>query len=208
LDSHLKVIGELTYDYSVVKPFRGVQLEIGGRIETYWKSTNTVLPSSTTAHSDRATPEPASSSITRAILGGSGGDIVSATVASGTGMSTSSVSSSSSSGLASFITASSLSGDYVRVVVQLTKDNVPVVYANWVIKYEGLSLAVSDLTFAQFCQLGKKLLQQQQQHGDSNTINESIAGNSMIIENLVQHQSFLSLEQVLKVRKYRTGESI
>lgn len=202
LDSHLKVIGELTYDYSVVKPFRGVQLEIGGRIETYWKSTNTVLPSSTTAHSDRATPEPASSSITRAILGGGGGDMMSTTVASGTGMSTSSVSSSSSSGLASFITASSLSGDYVRVVVQLTKDNVPVVYANWVIEYEGLSLAVSDLTYAQFCQLGDKLLQQQQQRGDSNTVNESIAGNSMIIENLVQHQSFLSLEQVLKVTKY------
>ncbi|KAI8342970.1 hypothetical protein BC941DRAFT_410086 [Chlamydoabsidia padenii] len=179
LDSHLKVIGELTYDYSVVKPFRGVQLEIGGRIETYWKSTNTVLPPSSSGH---ATPEPVSSTITNTMVTTTGGgDLVS----------TSGVSSSSSSGLASFITASSLSGDYVRVVVQLTKDNIPVVYANWMIEYEGLSLAVSDLTFAQFCQIGNKLLQQ----GDPNN---SIAGNSMIIENLVGHPSFLSLEQVLK----------
>ncbi|CAG8751758.1 18159_t:CDS:2, partial [Racocetra fulgida] len=46
-DTHLKVVGELSFEFAVVKPFQGVQLEIGGQVETYWKSTNTVsLPGS------------------------------------------------------------------------------------------------------------------------------------------------------------------
>jgi CDK inhibitor PHO81 len=39
LDSRLKVIGDISFEFSVIKPFQGVQLEIGGKIETYWKST-------------------------------------------------------------------------------------------------------------------------------------------------------------------------
>jgi len=38
-DSRLKVIGEISFEFSIIKPFQGVQLEIGGKIETYWKST-------------------------------------------------------------------------------------------------------------------------------------------------------------------------
>ncbi|CAJ0839934.1 7032_t:CDS:2 [Entrophospora sp. SA101] len=41
-DTHLKVVGELSFEFAVVKPFSGVQLEIGGHVETYWKSTNTI----------------------------------------------------------------------------------------------------------------------------------------------------------------------
>ena len=38
-DSRLKVIGEISFGFSIIKPFQGVQLEIGGKVETYWKST-------------------------------------------------------------------------------------------------------------------------------------------------------------------------
>ncbi|KAI9014359.1 hypothetical protein CLU79DRAFT_767245 [Phycomyces nitens] len=175
LDSHLKVIGELSYDFSVVKPFRGVQLEIGGRIETYWKSTNTVIPSSsaTTATtissaaavlSPHPTPDP---------------------VMSGTGS------------LPSFITASSLSGDHVRVVVQLTKDLVPVVFANWLVPYQGLDLATSDLNFEQFCSLGEKILKDQDRTAGTEGVCD-ITGNSRLIQGLGENRAFLSLKQVLE----------
>lgn len=197
LDSHLKVIGELNYDYSVVKPFRGVQLEIGGRIETYWKSTNTVLPSSTTP-SRLSTPEPVPSTLPTDASAIATTAAVALLLSTGDLASTSGVTalSSSSSGITSFITASSLSGDYVRAVVQLTKDLVPVVYANWLIEYNELLLAVSDLTFHQFCQFGTQL---HQNHNCSKNDICSATGNSMVIENLMGHSYFVSLEQVLKV---------
>ncbi|KAI9341860.1 hypothetical protein BD770DRAFT_351886 [Pilaira anomala] len=187
LDGHLKVIGELSYDYSVINPFRGVQLEIGGRIETYWKSTNTVLPSA--ANSPRVDTEstPTLAPInTSSATSSSTGTVVAA-------------SSSLSSNVPSFITASSLSGDYVRVVIQLTKDLVPVVFANWMVPYEGLDLAVSDLTLDQFIRIGANILQHNQHINCDNTDGVCpITGNSLIIQKLNNFQSFLSLEQVLE----------
>jgi len=44
-DSRLKVIGEIAFEFSIIKPFQGVQLEIGGKVETYWKSTRPLQPS-------------------------------------------------------------------------------------------------------------------------------------------------------------------
>ncbi|KAI8148297.1 hypothetical protein BJV82DRAFT_591579 [Fennellomyces sp. T-0311] len=175
LDSHLKVVGELTYDYSVVKPFRGVQLEIGGRIETYWKSTNTVMPSSASsvASAPRLTPEPPAPAETP----------------------TNNVSNNSSSTtLPSFITASSLAGDYVRVVVQLTKDHVPVVFAKWLVPFEGLDLVVSDLTFDQYCQVGRKVMAA----SPSDQQICPVTGNSIMLQRLSPEPGFLSLEQVLR----------
>ncbi len=37
-DVYLKVVGEVSFELDFVKPFDSVQLEIGGRVETYWKS--------------------------------------------------------------------------------------------------------------------------------------------------------------------------
>ncbi|OAD01793.1 hypothetical protein MUCCIDRAFT_144012, partial [Mucor lusitanicus CBS 277.49] len=161
LDGHLKVIGELSYDYSVINPFRGVQLEIGGRIETYWKSTNTP----TNANAAAATT----------------------------------TTSSLSSTVPSFITASSLSGDYVQVVIQLTKDLVPVVFSNWLVPFQGLDLAVSDLTLKQFLRIGETILKDNQPHSPNSTEDICpITGNSFIIQRLNNYKSFLSLEQVLE----------
>ncbi|KAI7905699.1 uncharacterized protein BX663DRAFT_500605 [Cokeromyces recurvatus] len=187
LDGHLKVIGELSYDYSVISPFRGVQLEIGGRIETYWKSTNTVLP----LPSSQMNEDPILHTTTFYST------ITPSTTSSVNGSSNTSFSLSST--VPSFITASSLSGDYVRVVIQLTKDLVPVVFANWMISYQGLDLAVSDLTLHQFLRMGEAILNDKRPHSQSN-LNDTcpITGNSFIIQKLNDYKSFLSLEQVLK----------
>lgn len=182
LDSHLKVVGELSYDYSVVKPFCGVQLEIGGRIETYWKSTNTIMPSASSTTQQRLTPEPALTHQGSTPPISAAGSVAPSSVT-----------------LPSFITASSLSGDYVRVVVQLTKDHIPVVFANWFVPFEGLDLAVSDLTYSQYCQVGEKLLEKHRSDFSKQLKDCPITGNSMIIQKLSNNPSFLSLKQVLKV---------
>ncbi|KAI8982286.1 hypothetical protein BDF20DRAFT_866024 [Mycotypha africana] len=199
LDGHLKVIGELSYDYSVISPFQGVQLEIGGRIETYWKSTNTVLPqpsaSSANASATAEGPEQqqlpprlTSTTITQNIIKENSPTIVNNNP------------SSLSSTASSFITASSLSGDYVQVVVQLTRDLIPVVYANWMIPYRGLDLTVSDVTLEQFLNIGKYLLKEEALNPDeiANGVCP-VTGNSLIIQKLGDCKAFVSLEQVLEM---------
>ncbi|KAI8992576.1 hypothetical protein BDB01DRAFT_847938 [Pilobolus umbonatus] len=186
LDSHLKVIGELSYDYSVINPFRGVQLEIGGRFETYWKSTNTVLPAMSVSEDLLSCHSNHSSSSANL-------NIVNSAI------NTTAASSSLSSTVPSFITASSLSGDYVHVVVQLTKDLVPVIFSKWMVPYEGLDLAVSDLTYNQFKRIGESVLGKYTAEQLSQIkFNCPITGNSKIIQKLSNYRSFLSLEQVLE----------
>ena len=111
-DSRLKVIGEISFEFSIVKPFQGVQLEIGGKIETYWKSTRPLQSSSTGT--------PSLQSI------------------------------NSGNTTQSLVTASSLSGQFAKVFVQVTRDLVPVAYPSWRLPVEGLDLGVSEVTYSQF----------------------------------------------------------
>ncbi|CAG8459568.1 27087_t:CDS:2 [Dentiscutata erythropus] len=151
-DTHLKVVGELSFEFAIVKPFQGVQLEIGGQVETYWKSTNTVsLPGSVGDQS------PSTGGI-------------------------------NSRNISSFITSSSLSGEYIQVVVQVTRDMVAVVYSEWMLPVEGFDLSVSDVTVKQFKSLSRK----SQEELDFNN-----AANSAELQKIV-HQAYLTLEEVLK----------
>ncbi|GAA5815097.1 hypothetical protein MFLAVUS_008603 [Mucor flavus] len=150
MDNHLTTVGELDFDYFLVRPFLGVQLKIGGRIETYWKSKVT---GST-------------------LLTGVAENHLPATVVS------------------SFITASSLNGDYSHIVVQLTRDRVPVVFANWMVPFNGLDLAVSDLSFNQLCQLAKKIAAQ--------TGSFDFTGNIDLVNQLKQDDPVLALSQILQ----------
>jgi CDK inhibitor PHO81 len=53
-----------------------------------------------------------------------------------------------------FIMGSSLSGDYVRLFVQLTRDKVPVFHPQWMVAHHGLDVPVLRLTLAQFRAIG------------------------------------------------------
>lgn len=55
------------------------------------------------------------------------------------------------------MTASSLSGEYINVVVQVTKDGVPVVYPEWRLPVGGLDIGVPDVTIDQFCVLASSM---------------------------------------------------
>jgi CDK inhibitor PHO81 len=111
-DSRLKVFGEISFEFSIIKPFQGVQLEIGGKVETYWKSTRP-LPTSTTGALSEQSFSGGNSSL-------------------------------------SLVTASSLSGHFARLFVQVTRDLVPVAYPSWRLPVEGLDLGVSEVTYSQF----------------------------------------------------------
>ncbi|GAB5588128.1 phosphate system positive regulatory protein pho81 [Umbelopsis nana] len=180
-DSHLKVVGELTFEFAVIKPFHGVQLEIGGRVETYWKSTNTIAPP----------PMSTSLSNTDNALGGSHtGTPSMSNPASGTTVNT----------VPSLITASSLSGDYLRVVVQVTRDLVPVVFANWLLPVDDFDLFVSDVSYDQFRALGDRIansIKVENVEGEG-AIDYQTGNNSRIREYSGAEQPLISLEQLLK----------
>ncbi|KAI7906999.1 uncharacterized protein BX663DRAFT_494461 [Cokeromyces recurvatus] len=159
LDNYLKPIGEVVFDYLLVKPFLGSQLEVGGRIETYWKS--------------KMTGATLLTGVTDAILP--------ATVVS------------------SFVIASSLSGDYSRIVVQLTKDGVPVVFTNWMIPLDHLDLAVSDLTFHQLC-----LLAENYENNDGQSL-MTFTGNLNLVQELKEKKTILTLTEALKLLPSTVG---
>ena len=60
---------------------------------------------------------------------------------------------------ANIVTLSSLSGEFVHVVVQVTRDRVPVVYPDWNLPVgdDQFDLGVADVSAAQFVKLGAKL---------------------------------------------------
>ncbi|KAK4202528.1 hypothetical protein QBC40DRAFT_251926 [Triangularia verruculosa] len=49
-----------------------------------------------------------------------------------------------------FVTGSSLTGDFVRIYVQHTSDGVPVLWPQWTVSCAGIDIPVSRLTLAQF----------------------------------------------------------
>ncbi|KAI8896637.1 hypothetical protein BC833DRAFT_596827 [Globomyces pollinis-pini] len=51
-DNHLRIIGELSFMLSIVKPFSHHALQIGGKIETYWKAITVVTNTSKSHQSD------------------------------------------------------------------------------------------------------------------------------------------------------------
>ncbi|KAK8849399.1 hypothetical protein IAR55_004731 [Kwoniella newhampshirensis] len=139
LDHNLKTIGEVAFEVSCIKPFEGAQLEIGGRVETYWKSK--VTPSQPTqdhAHQFQSHRPLSVSTSSPAVRP--------PPIAA----------SSSANKESALVTASSLSGEYVHVVVQVTKDGIAVVYPQYKLPFEGVDIGVSDLTHTQFVALAQR----------------------------------------------------
>jgi CDK inhibitor PHO81 len=124
------------FEICIIKAFKGVTLEIGGDIETYWKSMTTTIASP--PKTSFSGPPPFSTSAHS-----------SPSVCSGYGAKT----------RASFsaLTVSSLQGQYIRVTVQVTKDLQPVICSEWILPGTGFDLGVCDVTLAQFESLASRL---------------------------------------------------
>ncbi|THH13892.1 hypothetical protein EW146_g6378 [Bondarzewia mesenterica] len=134
LDHRLHVIGEVSFTINIITPFEEVTLEIGGAVETYWKSLSQSQPA--------PIPKRRLSSMSRARP-------FSSVQASPSG---------SSHAMTSFqpITISSVSGSYVYLTVQVTRDLHPVVFADWRIPENDFYLGVADITLAQFESLAER----------------------------------------------------
>ncbi|KAL8812627.1 MAG: hypothetical protein Q9200_000886 [Gallowayella weberi] len=101
-DPRLRAIGQISFDYQVIKPFHGMPLEIT-HFATYWKATS------------QLDTHPSA-----------------------------------------LITGSSLSGDYVQVSVQVTKDGLPVVYPKWTVNHHGIEVPISRMSYDQYLSLGSQ----------------------------------------------------
>ncbi|KAJ2933452.1 hypothetical protein H1R20_g3630, partial [Candolleomyces eurysporus] len=113
------------FQISVVQPFEGVTLEVGGDVETYWKSTEiTSVASFGSSGQMHRLDIPSSSNTSPAFM------------------------ISRSGGLP--LTQSSLYGSYLHVVVQVTRDLHPVVYSDWLLPGTASELGVADVTLEQF----------------------------------------------------------
>ncbi|KAJ3842518.1 cyclin-dependent protein kinase inhibitor [Lentinula raphanica] len=147
LDQRLHVVGEVSFEINIISSFDGVTLEVGGDVETYWKSTGmSIIP-----HSLSPWPQ-------RSNLIGS----------AQTSPSTHSLSTNSSQAS----TISSLRGKFLTVVIQVTRDLQPVVYTDWLLPDPDFDLSVCDVTLEQFESLarrsGKNLISESSLSSSSN----------------------------------------
>lgn len=143
-DPRLRAIGQIRFNFQVIKPYYGDPLEIT-HFATYWKATSAL--------------------------------------------------DSEHNGL---ITGSSLSGDYVQLFVQLTRDGIPVLYPQFTLSYHGIEIPVSRLSYDQFRTVGMGNLQAST--SDNSAILESLTEKT--VDDICQvHEllavSFLSLRDVL-----------
>ncbi|KAJ5542018.1 Glycerophosphoryl diester phosphodiesterase [Penicillium sp. DV-2018c] len=140
-DPRLRTIGQLRFNFQVIKPYHGDPLEIT-HFATYWKATSAL--------------------------------------------------DSEHNGL---VTGSSLSGDYIQLFVQLTRDRVPVLYPQFMINHHRVDIPVSHLTYEQFSAIGAE------RGVDSAQILEFLregAAHDMPQAHRLMAKSFLSLRDVLQ----------
>ncbi|KAJ8456398.1 hypothetical protein ONZ51_g12151 [Trametes cubensis] len=136
LDPRLHVIGEVSFEVNIISPFNGVKLEIGGAVETYWKSLAMPVPSTSSKILPPRPPQhgrplgSAQTSPSNPSLAMAGGHS---------------------------LTHSSVTGSYIYVTVQVTRDLHPVIFADWKLPDDHYDLGVSDVTLAQFQSLGVRL---------------------------------------------------
>ncbi|KAF9107115.1 phosphate system positive regulatory protein pho81 [Mortierella sp. GBA35] len=194
-DAHLKVVGELAFEYTVIRPFEGVRLEVGGRLETYWKSTNSIDSTISAA----ATP-----------LTGTPPSLIPVSTSTSRGTLPHPAPQTTLAGnvIPSYITASSLSGEYIQLSIQMTRDFIPVVFANWQLPVEGFDLALSDVSFAQFKRFGQ-IIHQKETSEDLESANVRLASSWKGAEwRHKVYERWMSLEQVLRILPKHIGVNL
>ncbi|KAJ2690517.1 phosphate system positive regulatory protein pho81 [Coemansia sp. RSA 1285] len=155
LDRYLKLVAEINFEYLVIRPFADAQLQIGGRVETYWKSTNpgprsnsTATVSASTGAIGFATQSPkapfttgiSSTPLSAAAIGSPVS--VAESVGGNQGMSP-----------APLVISSSLAAEHICIQVQVCEDGVSIVAPRLQLSTCGpnsLEVRVTNLTHAEF----------------------------------------------------------
>lgn len=159
---------QVDFEINIIKPFKGVTLEVGGDLETYWKSTAV------------AAGQPVSSMPRPSRRPSHIGSVQASPVYT------------ASNGGGQTLTISSLQGDYIYAVIQVTRDLHPVVYFDWQLPGIDFELGVAGVTLAQFQNLAASL-------GKDNSMKnvQDIASTDWA---RVLSRAMISLDQLLKVR--------
>ncbi|KAH9482952.1 Ankyrin repeat protein nuc-2 [Psilocybe cubensis] len=132
VDNRLHVIGEVDFEINIITPFKGVTLEVGGDLETYWKSTavaagNLLAPLRTPRRPNHI------------------GSVHASPVYN------------ASNATSQTLAISSLQGNYLYIVIQVTRDHHPVVFFDWLLPGINFELGVADVTLAQFEALARSV---------------------------------------------------
>lgn len=120
----------------MINPFRGVTLEIGGAVETYWKSIANPAP-----NPSLKTVTPRSMPSTRRLPSAQNSPSNRPTTPMGTHS----------------LTQSSITGSYLYVTVQVTRDEHPVICSQWLLPENNYELGVGDVTLSQYLSLAERL---------------------------------------------------
>ncbi|KAJ3337372.1 phosphate system positive regulatory protein pho81 [Gonapodya sp. JEL0774] len=224
IDTHLRVVGEMCFECEIVNPFRHKGVVIGGRVDTYWKSTRVV--STIRAPSSSNFPEALATS-TETWAANSGGMAVNTLLQQQPHLA---VPLNSAPSVQSFVEASSLAEEYIILPVQLTRDGVPVVFPDWYVRIGGdkgssngssipisadpsfedleggILVSIADISAAKFKQLGEKTSSKRRLLAS----NQSADGEPLTSTELVKlvHESFFTLDEVLESVSTRTGVNI
>ncbi|KAJ2504103.1 phosphate system positive regulatory protein pho81, partial [Coemansia sp. RSA 2052] len=153
LDRYLKLVAEISFEFLVVRPFEGAQLQIGGKVETYWKSTNpgprqnaVAAVASAIAGFSEQSPK------SQLTAGLSNTPLSSAIIGSPLSMTESGGNSQGYAGIP-LVVSSSLAAEHICVQVQVCRDGVPVVCPRMLVNVgssSGVRLRISSLTHAEF----------------------------------------------------------
>jgi len=125
---------KVDFEVNIVTAFKGVTLEVGGDLETYWKSTAMSKSQSTPLMLPWTPRRP---------------NHIGSVLSSPTYV--------ASKGGRQTLTISSLQGNYLYVAIQVTRDLFPVVYFDWLLPGIEFELGVADVTLAQFEALAERL---------------------------------------------------
>jgi CDK inhibitor PHO81 len=155
-----------------------VTLEIGGAVETYWKSLAVPHTAPAPPAAKTATPR-----LSRARQLGS------APLGSPTG------SPITVTSKAQPITISSITGSYVYITVQVTQDLQPVVFGEWQLPQQDFDLWAADITLAQFEALARRKGMELRANDDGGVMPSTPSEWHSLIR-----RSMVSLENLLQVR--------
>ncbi|KAJ1955517.1 phosphate system positive regulatory protein pho81 [Linderina pennispora] len=153
LDRYLKLVAEVSFEFLAIRPFEGAQLQIGGKVETYWKSTNPA-PRPNPSLTPTVGLSPRLNTITTP-----GATVASALIGSPHSVAESVGPGGQSDAGMSLVVSSSLAPEHVCVQVQVCMDGVPVVCPRETIQTGGdssISVRVCDLRHTEFVRMIKQ----------------------------------------------------
>lgn len=164
-DMRLRNIGELKFNYQVIFPFAGTLLETT-KYDTYWKSSTGLFkntPAVKFNNTDGLSPNnflsPASFKSSHQNLN--------TTVNTAVSQTNGDVSVTPVNNTSSFVTATSLSGEYLRIKVCLLNDGTPVVCPHWAIAVsDNIELFLPNLSLEQLKSMTSKLFDYKKVMGD------------------------------------------